>query len=380
MPVFVPRAVPGLLLSLSLALAGCGWEVPPVEELPPLRLSPDAGTPAQPPTTPPPTVPAGALPDAPTGVVATAGDATVRVTWNAANGNGLPITEYTVELVPESGRGEHYSVNLPTLSGLPPSQVEMTFGGYVRAGIRYSAYVKATTARGSSPRSQPFVGVMPYAGSCGTLQMQSSVRLSSGLYTLTLNGSAVQVYCEMTTMTGAWTLVLHSAWTGQAPWDYRLSQPLSSWRSSGVGWPGEFSGHASSSAPYVLPLDMMRALFDGNPYGRVVRFESDNAWSLTQLNGARMSAKLELDGYNVDEVAYQLCGGRTDCFLGAGSPFATSESGSASSGCASSNLGLGWWYQGVGCSRYHPFRTDSRALFSGNSRDPSTNRWTWWVQ
>ena len=116
MPASVRCAARRLLLSLSLVLAGCGWEVPPVEELPPLMLSPDAGTPARPPTVPPPTVPAGALPDAPTGVVAIAGDATVRVTWNAANGNGLPITEYTVELVPEGGRGEHYFTTFPARS------------------------------------------------------------------------------------------------------------------------------------------------------------------------------------------------------------------------------------------------------------------------
>ena len=93
MPVSARRAVPGLLLSLSLALAACGWEVPPVEELPPLMLSPDAGTPARPPATPlptTPTTPTGPLPDAPTGVVATAGDASVRVRWNEATATGCP--------------------------------------------------------------------------------------------------------------------------------------------------------------------------------------------------------------------------------------------------------------------------------------------------
>jgi hypothetical protein len=361
--------LPAVLLSLALALAGCGWEVPPVEELPPLVLSPDAGTPGRPPPTNPGTT--GTLPDAPTGVVATAGDGSVQVTWNPANGNGARVLSYQVTIRDATTQAVVGGTNVPAPStGLHYRGLAPHYG--------YHVTVSTISDVGTGLPSKAVL-VVPYLGSCNTVLWSSGGRASSGVYRLNLPNASLDAYCEMDPNTGGWTLVLHSAWTDQLPTDGGLYQELSGWRSVGVGWPGGFGGHYGS-APYVMPLELMRALLEDGGGGRQMRFQSDGAQTLALLFGARMNPDFGLTGYNASEVASRLCGATVDCFIEPAAPFATPELTSAGGQCARNSHGLGWWYQGAGCARHHPFRTDSRPLFSGNSADPLTNHWTWWVQ
>lgn len=371
MSAFRRPLLPAALLSLALALAGCGWEVPPVEELPPLVLTRDAGTPARPPPTTP-TTPAGALPSAPVIVLATAGDGSVFVRWTAATGNGWPILSYQVTLSATSDGGT-------SMTTIPAPASELTFLD-VMPGKAYTLTVSAITAVGTGPAST-VIGLVPYVGSCKSVVAQSGGRARSGVHRISLGGIPVDVYCDISDVNGAWTLVLHSQWTGQLPTEPRLSQPLVEWRNWGVGSPFQFTG-TRGSAPYVMPLNAMRALLEPRgSAGRTVRFESDNQWAVSQLFGTQMGADHSLTGYNSGEVAGRLCGGSSDCFVVAAPPFAASDSTTTpGSRCVSENHGLGWWYGGASCGRYHPFRTDSRPLFSDNTADPTTNNWTWWVQ
>src|SRR5205814_6620820 len=88
-------------------------------------------------------------PGAPTGVGATAGNASANVTWTAPlNGGGTPIVGFTVT----SSGGQTASA--------PPGSSSATVSGLTN-GTSYTFAVTATNAVGTSPASAPSAPVVP---------------------------------------------------------------------------------------------------------------------------------------------------------------------------------------------------------------------------
>jgi hypothetical protein len=93
-------------------------------------------------------------PSAPTGVAATAGNASAIVTWNAPSDGGSPITKYTV--TPYIGSTAQPQT---TVSG---STTTATIGSLTN-GTTYTFKVSATNGVGTSPDSSPSNSVTPTA-------------------------------------------------------------------------------------------------------------------------------------------------------------------------------------------------------------------------
>ncbi|HEY1525985.1 MAG TPA: fibronectin type III domain-containing protein [Candidatus Angelobacter sp.] len=93
-------------------------------------------------------------PGAPTGAVATAGNASAQLAWSAPSSNGgLPITSYTVTAL----------LNGTTSAGnvtVPASQTGLNFTGLAN-GSQYNFVVVATNAAGNSAASLPSNAVTP---------------------------------------------------------------------------------------------------------------------------------------------------------------------------------------------------------------------------
>jgi hypothetical protein len=85
------------------------------------------------------------VPDAPTGVAATAGNQSAAVSWTAPGDGGSPITSYTVTASPGGGTA--------TVSGSPPPTSGTVSG--LSAGTSYTFTVTATNAAGTGPASAP---------------------------------------------------------------------------------------------------------------------------------------------------------------------------------------------------------------------------------
>ena len=95
-------------------------------------------------------------PSAPTGVTATAGNGTARVSWTAPNNGNSPITSYTV--TPATGS----TTLTPTvITGNPPATNTSISG--LTNGTTYTFTVTATNAVGTSPASAPSNAVTPAA-------------------------------------------------------------------------------------------------------------------------------------------------------------------------------------------------------------------------
>jgi hypothetical protein len=98
-------------------------------------------------------------PAAPTGVTATAADASAQVSWTAPANNGSAITSYTV--TPYIGT----TAQTPTtVSGSPPA-TSVTVSGLTN-GTAYTFRVSATNAVGTGPQSTASAAVTPSATSC----------------------------------------------------------------------------------------------------------------------------------------------------------------------------------------------------------------------
>ena len=91
-------------------------------------------------------------PDAPTNVVATAGDGRATITWTAPASNGAAILKYRVNVQPGSTAVETTS----------PSQTSADFAGLTN-GTTYTFTVKAYNSAGVSPASLPSNPVSPVA-------------------------------------------------------------------------------------------------------------------------------------------------------------------------------------------------------------------------
>ncbi len=98
-----------------------------------------------------------ALPGAPTGVTATAGDASAKVSWTApTNNGGSTITKYTV--TPYIGTTAQTPV---TVTGAPAATSTTVTG--LTNGTTYTFKVSATNATGTGPDSSPSNAVTPSA-------------------------------------------------------------------------------------------------------------------------------------------------------------------------------------------------------------------------
>src|SRR5215471_13170095 len=96
-------------------------------------------------------------PGTPTGVTATAGNASAAVTWTApANSGGSTITKYTV--TPYIGSTAQTPV---TVTGIPPATTATVTG--LTNGTTYTFTVSATNANGTGPESSPSNTVTPTA-------------------------------------------------------------------------------------------------------------------------------------------------------------------------------------------------------------------------
>ncbi len=101
------------------------------------------------------------VPGTPTGVSATAGDASASVTWTAPGDGGSPITSYTVTPYVGSTAQTQTTVNGPN----PPTHA--TVSGLTN-GTTYTFTVSATNAVGTGPESSPSAAVTPAAASGGS--------------------------------------------------------------------------------------------------------------------------------------------------------------------------------------------------------------------
>jgi len=95
--------------------------------------------------------PGPTVPDAPTGVTATAGNAQATVTWTAPSNGGSTITKYTVTSNPGGVTA--------TVLGSPPATSATV--SPLTNGTSYTFTVKATNAQGDGPSSVPSNAVTP---------------------------------------------------------------------------------------------------------------------------------------------------------------------------------------------------------------------------
>jgi hypothetical protein len=102
------------------------------------------------------TSPTTTAPAAPTGVTATAGNASATVSWTAPSNGGSPITSYTV--TPRTGTTNLTPV---TITGNPPA-TSTTITGLTN-GTAYTFTVTATNTVGTSPASAASNSVTPAA-------------------------------------------------------------------------------------------------------------------------------------------------------------------------------------------------------------------------
>jgi hypothetical protein len=111
-------------------------------------------------------------PSAPTGVTASAGNASATVSWTAPSNGGSPITSYVV--TPYVGATAQPTT---TVSGSPPA-TSATIGGLVN-GTTYTFTVAAANAVGTGPASAQSNGTTPTASPIGPIIDGSTPSMSS---------------------------------------------------------------------------------------------------------------------------------------------------------------------------------------------------------
>ncbi|HEY7404967.1 MAG TPA: fibronectin type III domain-containing protein [Candidatus Angelobacter sp.] len=133
------------------------------------------------------TPPGIAVPSAPTGVTAVAGDTEALVTWTVSSSNGgSPITSYTVTSSPG---GITVTVPPPTFG----SNTDSTLIGGLTNGVAYTFTVHATNIAGNSTESAPSAAIIPSGTHLPTLTAgisgPTSVTATPVLLTFTLTVS-----------------------------------------------------------------------------------------------------------------------------------------------------------------------------------------------
>ncbi|WAH95248.1 fibronectin type III domain-containing protein [Arthrobacter sp. MMS18-M83] len=138
-------------------------------------IGPSPASAASAPVTP---MAAATAPAAPSGVSATAGNASATVSWTAPSNGGSPITSYTV--TPSSGGTALAPV---TVSGNPPATSTNVTG--LTNGTAYTFTVTATNAIGTSPASAASAPVTPTGTTTSTI---TNGGFESGLTSWTTGG------------------------------------------------------------------------------------------------------------------------------------------------------------------------------------------------
>lgn len=145
-------------------------DVPTAPPAPPVPLPPPAAPPAPPPASrPAQPPPAPALPGAPAGVQAQAGDAQAVVSWGAANANGSPIKLYHVSWVSIAGGGANGATTMPG------NQLTTVLPG-LRNGATYRITVAAENGvgRGPSADSPPVTPTSNTPGAASNVQARAN--------------------------------------------------------------------------------------------------------------------------------------------------------------------------------------------------------------
>jgi hypothetical protein len=229
----------------------------------------------------PVTAPATA-PDAPSAVVATAGDGQASVQWTAPDDNGSAITSYSVVAQPGSiGTTVAGGVTQATLTGLTNGQ-------------NYTITVTATNGVGPGPSSQPSNTVTPLGVPSAPTNVTATVDKHLATVTWSAanpNGSAIDSYTVIASPGGAQVVVAGTKTTA------KLSLPVGTFTfrvraTSGVG-PSALS--AASNPVTVQPTPNPRAGYwmlgaDGRvyPFGNAPRYGSANMPAVaiaTRLDG-----------------------------------------------------------------------------------------------
>ncbi|MGM7776629.1 fibronectin type III domain-containing protein [Arthrobacter sp. KNU-44] len=157
---------------------------------------------------------AATAPAAPTGVTATAGNASAVVSWTAPANGGSPITSYAV--TPTSGGTALAPV---TVSGNPPSTTATVTG--LTNGAAYTFTVTATNAVGTSAPSAASAPVTPTAPVPGVV----NGGFESGLTSWTTGGARAPV-ASTTAHTGTGSALLGLASGTEPLGDSSLSQTI----------------------------------------------------------------------------------------------------------------------------------------------------------
>ncbi len=201
--------------------------------------------------------------------------------------------------------------------------------------------------------------------------------LPNGLYWLDVstNGPFL-AYCDMTTLGGGWTLVLHSTYTGSMPPTSDLQVNRSTLETQGAGSANGYGG-INTGGFYLMPMFDFKALADQS---QDLRFESDNFAQHSVLQGFSMNANYGLDGTNESTIRTELCNGQPNCFIDANGLSTIDYDGdNYGPACIVSYSNTAWWYDN--CFHYNAFYTADRGHFSGFSDiDAGTDHWSWWVR
>ena len=159
--------------------------------------------------------PAPTAPAAPSGVTATAGNASATVAWTAPNNGGSAITSYTV--TPRTGTTNLTPV---TVTGNPPATSTSVTG--LTNGTAYTFTVTATNAIGTSPASGPSNSVTPAVATPGTF---TNGGFESGLTGWTTGGVRAPV-ASTTARTGTGSALVGLASGAEPLGDSILSQTI----------------------------------------------------------------------------------------------------------------------------------------------------------
>ena len=189
------------------------------------------------------------VPDAPTSVVASAGNASASVSFVApANNGGSAITGYTVTSSPAGGVDANAGSTslVRTITGLTN-------------GTFYTFTVKATNSAGASAASLPSNSVKPVAPSDNTAPVISSFLMPTSATSLTVSITAfnasdnIGVSGYLLTETPAVPSSSATGWTTTAPASYSFS---SAGINSVYGWVKDAAGNVSSSAMQTVTITL----------------------------------------------------------------------------------------------------------------------------